>query len=191
MIEFLIQPGAIAAKIEAVAEGMQDARPVMMAIGEYIMAVSQDSFKKSASPDGEEWAANSQVTLINYLAAFAGTSIGKNDSAKIRGEDDKNVGKISKKGEARLMKKRPLQGVSGDLARQFSYFADALSVVITNSMIYAAMMQFGGRVEIFPHLWGDIPARRFMPIDADGKLIGMATDYITEAIRDYIEGLMA
>ncbi|MFK3602796.1 hypothetical protein [Pseudomonas sp. AP19] len=34
---------------------------------------------------------------------------------------------------------------------------------------YAAMMQFGGGAD-FPHLWGDIPARPFLPMDAKGNL---------------------
>lgn len=34
---------------------------------------------------------------------------------------------------------------------------------------YAAMMQFGGQKEKFPHLWGDIPARPFLGLSEDDR----------------------
>ncbi|MDP3875857.1 MAG: phage virion morphogenesis protein [Methylobacter sp.] len=46
---------------------------------------------------------------------------------------------------------------------------------------YAAMMQFGGTKDEFPHLWGDIPARPFFGVseaDRDG-ILAVLRDYLT------------
>ncbi|MNT61306.1 hypothetical protein D3C72_1989410 [compost metagenome] len=32
------------------------------------------------------------------------------------------------------------------------------------------MMHFGGDKSEFPHLWGDIPSRPFLPMDAEGVI---------------------
>ncbi|MDO9141451.1 MAG: phage virion morphogenesis protein [Methylobacter sp.] len=54
-------------------------------------------------------------------------------------------------------------------------------VQIGSPMEYAAMMQFGGTKDEFPHLWGDIPARPFLGIsdaDKDG-ILAVLRDYLT------------
>jgi len=47
--------------------------------------------------------------------------------------------------------------------------AGADFVEIGSGEPYAAMMQFGGQKEKFPHLWGDIPARPFLGISEDDR----------------------
>jgi phage gpG-like protein len=46
------------------------------------------------------------------------------------------------------------------------------------------MMNFGGTKAQFPHLWGDIPARPFMPIS---KLPNQWEKDIVEIIKRHIE----
>ncbi|WP_231997044.1 phage virion morphogenesis protein [Pseudomonas arsenicoxydans] len=44
------------------------------------------------------------------------------------------------------------------------------SALVGSNKPYAAMMQFGGDQADFPHLWSDIPARPYLPMDAKGEL---------------------
>ena len=55
------------------------------------------------------------------------------------------------------------------------------SVAIGSSMVYAAMMQFGGTKAEFPHLWGDIPARPFLGISTSDE------SEILSILRTYLE----
>lgn len=54
------------------------------------------------------------------------------------------------------------------LANSLTYRAERNSVTVGTNVIYAAMQQFGGTREMWPHLWGDIPARPYLPIGDDG-----------------------
>jgi phage gpG-like protein len=55
---------------------------------------------------------------------------------------------------------------TGVLKNSFTVQAAAQSVVVGTNAPQAAMMNFGGTKAQFPHLWGDIPARPFMPTAA-------------------------
>lgn len=157
--------------------GASETRPVLSAIGERVIEVSKASFDQSAAPDGTPWAANKPSTLEHYLAQIGGAY--------------KKNGELSKKGATRLASKKPLIGVTKDLSRQFSYFADADSVTVSNSMVYAAMQQFGGTKAQFPHLWGDIPARPFFPINHQGELMADVQQELAELMQTYLSGLIA
>lgn len=156
--------------------GVNDTRPVFAAIGERVIESAKTSFERSAAPDGTPWAPNRPSTLEHYLELIGGAY--------------KKNGSISKKGEARLAGKKPLIGQSGDLSRQFSYTAEADSVTVSNSMVYAAMQQFGGSKAQFPHLWGDIPARPFFPITATGELTPDLQHELNAMMSGYLNGLL-
>jgi len=172
MIEITYNDGNIHAALKRIMDATQNMEPAMRSIGEIVMEISKRSFDNSASPDGTPWAPNSQATILNYLEQTNGNY--------------KKDGKLSAKGTQRAINKKPLIGQSRDLQRQFSYSATADSVTITNSMVYAAMQQFGGTKQQFPHLWGNIPARPFMPIDAEGNLMSQAGDEIMQVMQDYL-----
>ena len=72
------------------------------------------------------------------------------------------------------------------MQRQFSYTTTADSVTLTNSMVYAAMQQFGGTKQQFPYLWGDIPARPFMPVDTEGNLMREAEEEAMQAMQEHL-----
>lgn len=151
-----------------------DIRPAFVEIGERLVEVSKQSFERSASPDGQAWVPNSPATIIAYLE-------------KISGSFKKKDGKLSKKGIDRVISKKPLIGESRDLSRQFSYSADASSLVVRNTQIYAAIQQFGGTKSAFPQLWGDIPARPFMPLNADGSPSPVAEKIVLEIVERHIQ----
>ncbi|UST71425.1 phage virion morphogenesis protein [Pseudomonas moraviensis] len=63
-----------------------------------------------------------------------------------------------------------LQVSAGGLAASIVTHATDSSAVVGSNKPYAAMMQFGGQRADFPQLWGDIPARQYLPVDSEGTL---------------------
>lgn len=147
--------------------------PFLTAIGEDGVERVKQRFGTATGPDGTRWQANSRVTLINYIRAKGGFS--------------RKSGKILAKGQVLAMAKRPLQGLSSDLARELYFNASAHSVTIGSVMKYAAMQQFGGTKAQFKNLWGNIPSRQFLPIDASGELYQVEADVILEQLREYLQ----
>lgn len=57
---------------------------------------------------------------------------------------------------------------SGDLMTMLRYQIEGNDdLVLGTDRKYGAMMQFGGTKAEFPHLWGDIPGRKFLGDSAD------------------------
>ena len=80
----------------------------------------------------------------------------------------------------------PLLQVSGGLAASITSGSDRDSAWVGAGKEYAAMMQFGGKRAEFPHLWGDIPARPFIPVDADGNIPDALRDEIFAIMEDWL-----
>lgn len=80
--------------------------------------------------------------------------------------------------------------VDGQLAGSISTSSDSRRAVIGSNKVYAAMQQFGGKKSTFSNLWGDIPARPYLPIDDAGNLqpeaeirvLDVATRYLRDSI---------
>ena len=147
---------AVLAAFNRLLHAGEDLNPVLRAIGEDITTRAKQRFQTSTAPDGTPWALNSDTTLRAMLHGN-----GKNFTKK---------GGLSARGGKALASKKPLKGESGDLARQIDYAVTGNSVTVTANPIYAAIQQFGGKKSEFPHLWGDIPARPFLPVTVTGQL---------------------
>jgi len=84
-----------------------------------------------------------------------------------------------------------LQISSAGLAASVTSHADESSALVGSNKPYAAMMHFGGKKSAFPHLWGDIPGRPFLPMDIEGWLqpeseeaiLAMAMHHLEKAAR--------
>ncbi|TDV42911.1 phage virion morphogenesis protein [Pseudomonas helmanticensis] len=84
-----------------------------------------------------------------------------------------------------------LQVSAAGLAASITTHATDSSAMVGSNKPYAAMMQFGGERADFPSLWGDIPARPYLPMDADGRLeteaeksiLGLVLAHLKEAAR--------
>lgn len=63
-----------------------------------------------------------------------------------------------------------LQVSAAGLAASITTQATDSSALIGSNKPYAAMMQFGGDQADFPQLWGDIPGRLYLPMNAEGSL---------------------
>lgn len=90
--------------------------------------------------------------------------------------------------------KRPLQGESGDLARQFYPEVSENELIVSNTMKYAAVQQYGAIQGEFgrdqrnhPIPWGDIPARPFMPITPMGDLYPEEKATIVDLLNRYFQ----
>jgi len=154
----------------------QDTGPILRVLGEHETARIKQRFQTMTAPDGTRWQANAQSTIERYIYGKGGFS--------------KKTGKITSRGKATAMGKRPLQGESGDLARQIDYSVNGDSVTIGSNQIQAAMQNFGGAKAEFPNLWGDIPGRPFMPVMANGMLYADEERDIVEVINgELLKGL--
>lgn len=80
-----------------------------------------------------------------------------------------------------------LQVSAGGLAASIVTDATDSSAMVGSNKPYAAMMQFGGERADFPQLWGDIPARPFVPVDDDSNLHPEAKVAILELTVTHLE----
>ncbi len=171
-----VNSAAVTAALNALGARIGDVSPVLMALGDDIVDRTKQRFASGTGPDGTPWLPNTQATLIAYIEKRGGFS-------------DK-TGKITKKDQALAMGKRPLQGESGDLERQFSTLvAGGTTLLLGSTMIYAAMQQFGGTKAQFPNLWGDIVARPFLPITPEGALYLDEESRIVDSLNRYIQDI--
>lgn len=160
----------VTARLRELATKVSRPQPVLQAIGEDIMERTKERFSTGTDPAGARWAPNARSTIEAYLERRGG--IGK------RG--------ITKKGRELAASKRPLIGVSGSLARQFYARVSGNTLTVGSTMRYAAMQQFGGKRSQFRHLWGDIPARPFLPVTLAGSLYPAERDAIVATLNRYL-----
>ena len=168
-----IDDTAVQAALEKLQGRLGKISPLLQTIGDDIIARTKLRFDASRAPDGTPWPANSRATY-EALARKRG---------KFREED----GRLSAESTGLLATKKPLIGEIGALASQFVVNAQENSLIVGNTMKYAAMQQFGGKKSQFPHLWGDIPARPFLPITPSGTLYPDEKDKILAALRTAFE----
>lgn len=79
-----------------------------------------------------------------------------------------------------------LQVSAGGLAASITTQATDSSALVGSNKPYAAMMHFGGKKADFPHLWGDIPGRPYLPMDVEGKLQPEAEDAILDLALQHL-----
>ncbi len=79
-----------------------------------------------------------------------------------------------------------LQVSAGGLAASVTTQATESSALVGSNKPYAAMMHFGGKKADFPHLWGDIPGRPYLPMDVEGKLQPEAEDAILDLALQHL-----
>lgn len=145
--------------------------PALKVVGEELDRISKQSFAASASPDGTPWKPNSRATVEAMLARGSGN---------FRKKD----GKLSAKGAARVMAKKPLIGETGALSIGIRYNVESGVLEFGSIMEYGAIQQFGGTKAQFPHLWGDIPARPFIPVTPAGQLMAPAQRAVIDVFNE-------
>ena len=174
MITVEVQDNAVQDALQALAKRVNNMQPMLQAVGEDIMERTKQRFGTSTGPDGQRWQGNSIATIKAMLA-----------SARAKKGGTLKNGQLSKKAQAGLAGKKVLVD-TGSLARQFHVRSDAKSVTVGNSMIYAAIHQFGGKAGKGHRV--TIPARPFLPVKPDGSLYPQEQASILAAVNDYLLG---
>lgn len=98
---------------------------------------------------------------------------------------------IERRAEAGHWPGKMLQVSAAGLAASITTQATDSSALVGSNKPYAAMMQFGGDRADFPQLWGDIPGRPYLPMDAEGNLqpgaekaiLVLASAHLEKAVR--------
>lgn len=139
-----------------------------------------------------EWAVGDVAPLMRGIAAELASQTEENFSEEGRPDwkdlSDTTTERRAKKGK---WPGQILQISSAGLAASVTSHSDDSSALVASNKPYAAMMHFGGTKSDFPHLWGDIPGRPFLPMDVEGQLqpeaeeaiLGLAMHHIEKAAR--------
>lgn len=83
-----------------------------------------------------------------------------------------------------------LQVSAGGLAASITTNATDSSAMVGSNKPYAAMMQFGGEQADFPQLWGDIPARPYLPLTEECKLPPQAERAVSMLLMLHLHGAL-
>lgn len=151
-VSITVEDAQVRAALKRLTAALQSPAAALRDVGEYLLRATDAHFRQQRGPDGTAWPALSEVTLERRLDARAGT----------RGKRG-----LTKKGRTLLANARILRD-SGALQDTIRYqlTADGQGVAVGTNRVYGAMQQFGGTTAQWPHLWGDIPARPFLGLDA-------------------------
>lgn len=164
-----VSDSAVQSALEKLAAKVTNPKPILQALGEDLMERTKLRFASSTGPDGQRWQPNARATIEAYIGRRGG--FGKKG--------------INKKGQALAISKKPLIGHSRSLSTQFHVRADSTSVTVGNSMIYAAIQQFGGQAGRGRKV--RIPARPFLPVRSDGTLYPAERSAIIDALNAWLE----
>ena len=177
-ITIQISDEGFTAGLQRLLERGGDTSTLTFLIGQGIEERIDARFASSTGPDGQRWKDNSPVTLAREALRLA---LSKGNRRK--------DGSLNKRGTERLAAKKPLIGETGTLSSQIAMQHDGAGVTVAASAVYAAIQQFGGTRAEFSHLWGDIPARPFMPVTPDGDLYPTEAEAIMADLNDFFAGL--
>lgn len=170
-IKIELDDAAVQAALGRLAAAVKNPRPALVAIGEALLVQTRRTFETSADPWGRRWAPNAPATIAALLRQGGGNF--------------RRDGRLSARGAARVMAKRPLIGESRFLSgASIRYRAGAAELTLGSSAEYAAIHQFGGRAGRGRKV--SIPARPFLPADAAGRLAPQAQRAVLAIIADHL-----
>ena len=148
-----IDGSAAQALLERIANNASHLQPTLNAIAHDITENIRLTFRDLKSPYGVPWKPLSPVTKFNRAARASGGKVYRKDGK----------GTLAKFTKAYLSAD-PLND-TGVLRNSIHHQTSDYAVEIGTNLKQAAMMNFGGTKAEFGHLWGDIPARPFMPME--------------------------
>jgi len=157
MIRIEIDDREVRQALEELRRRSSNMKPAMHTIGQALMEGSRERILSGRDWTGQPFAPNSPVTLAR------------------------------KKGN------KPLIDQKTFVTSRLYYEASADSVIVGSSAVQAAVLQFGAKKGAFGATrrgskipWGDIPARRYLPIQEGGQLDDAARSLILDAIRAHL-----
>ncbi|EKT4470005.1 phage virion morphogenesis protein [Pseudomonas putida] len=137
-----------------------------------------------------EWAVGDLAPLMRGIAAEFASITEENFEAEAQGDAPwQTLSEVtsSRREASGTWPGLMLQVTAGGLAASVTTQATDSSALVGSNKVYAAMMHFGGSKEEFPNLWGDIPARPYLPMDAEGKLQPEAEESILDLALSHLE----
>ncbi|RMT61668.1 hypothetical protein ALP29_00228 [Pseudomonas syringae pv. avii] len=153
-----------------------------------MITVELDHQRLQAALRKVEWAVGDLAPLMRGIAAEMASQTEENFEEEGRpswtGLSDVTTERRAKNGN---WPGQMLQVSAAGLATSITSRSDDSSALVGSNKPYAAMMHFGGDQSEFPHLWGDIPARPYLPMDAEGILQPEAEDAILELALNHLE----
>jgi len=157
MIRIDINDREVRQALEDLRRRASDMKPAMHTIGQALMEGSRERILSGRDWTGQPFAPNRPATL------------------------------------ARKKGKKPLIDTKSFVSGRLHYEASADSVTVGSSAEQAAVLQFGAKKGAFGATkrgskipWGDIPARRYLPIREDGQIDDAARSLIIDAIRAHL-----
>ena len=135
-----------------------------------------------------EWAVGDLAPLMRGIAAELASQTEENFEAEGR-PDWQPLSSVTteRREKSGTWPGQMLQVSAAGLAASISTHSDDSSALVGSNKPYAAMMQFGGDKSDFPHLWGDIPGRAYLPMDAEGALQAEAEEAILDLAIDHLK----
>lgn len=135
-----------------------------------------------------EWAVGDLAPMMRGIAAELLSQTEENFGEEGRPEwDDLSDVTTARREKNGNWPGQMLQVSAAGLAGSITTQATDSSALVGSNKPYAAMMQFGGTKSDFPHLWGDIPSRPYLPMDAEGGLQPEAEEAILELALSHLE----
>lgn len=153
-----------------------------------MFTVELDHQRLQAALRKVEWAVGDLAPLMRGIAAELGSQTEENFENEGRPDwadlSDVTTTRREKNGN---WPGQMLQVSAAGLAASVTTHATDSSALIGSNKPYAAMMQFGGDKSEFPHLWGDIPGRPYLPMNAEGELQPETEEAILELALNHLE----
>jgi len=149
--EVIYDDAKVMAALQRLHDKIGNIMPALLEIGEAMTESTKHRFETKVGTNGL-WKMNSPVTAKakGHWSQLIGGTAGPDgpDGELTRGQ------------------------VTGDLWDSITYqMSGNFAVEIGSPMPQAAMMQFGGTKEEFPHLWGDIPARAYLGLSEEDERV--------------------
>ncbi|GIX31377.1 MAG: hypothetical protein KatS3mg124_1849 [Porticoccaceae bacterium] len=158
MIQIDIDDRAVRQALEALSRRVADMTPAMHRIGQALMEGSREHILQGRDWTGAPFAPNRPATLARKKGA------------------------------------KPLIDSKSFVTTRLHYEAGRDSVAVGSAAVQAAVLQFGAKRGAFGTTkrgasipWGDIPARRHLPVTEDGRLDEAARSLILDTLADYLD----
>jgi phage gpG-like protein len=171
-IQITIDSAQVDALLNQLRDRLDHLEPALTAVGHTLAERIRLTFRDLQTPEGTPWKPLSPVTKFNRAERV----VGKDNVYRKDGKGTKS------KFTQVYLSADPLND-TGVLRDSIAYQLSGTAVEIGTNAPQAAMMNFGGTRAQFSHLWGDIPARQFMPTahlpdDWEQEVIEVLNDYI-------------
>lgn len=168
MIRIELDDRELLGALDRLIERVEHPDLAMREIGERLTESTQARFVTSTAPDGSRWAPNAATTILDYIAGRGGFST--------------KTGKITAKGAALAMNKRPLVA-SGLLMGSIHWNLIDHGVEVGTDR-FADQWEAGAAVHQFGSRNGRIPARPFLGVSDDDRetILEIVEDYLKDAL---------